>query len=113
MKNMLVEHFQLILFLAILALSYQYSFGIDETKSKQQKNDENEMSIVNDNYDHLMVDFLHSYFKPKQESGNGNSQLTPYEMNLLQSFINMLLQKGIGQEGKKHKKTHWHLRQGR
>ena len=110
---MFFKHFQLILLLTTFAISHQYSFDIDEPKTKQQENAENEVSQVNENYDHLMVDFLHSYFKPKQKSGYGNSQLTPYKMNLLQSFINMLLQKGIGQEGKKHKQTYLHLRQGR
>ena len=70
---MFVKHFQLILLIGILTLSHQYSLGIDEdwTKSRQQENAENEVSLVNENYDHLMVDFLHSYFKPKQENGYG------------------------------------------
>ena len=108
---MFVKYFQLILLLTTFAISHQYSFDIDESQSDQQKiNDVPQASV---NSKDLLINFLHSYFKPKQESVNGYIQLTPYEMNLLQLFINMLLQKGIGQEEKKHKKTQWHLRQGR
>ena len=66
---MFVKHFQLILLLAILKLAHQYSLGIDESQSDQQViNDEPLASVY---FDELLIHFLHSYFKPKQESGNG------------------------------------------